>query len=291
MELHQLRYFLAVAERKHFTRAAEAVHVSQPALSKQIAVLERELGTPLFTRARGNIALTAAGEDLLPFARRILSDVETARLEVRELAGLQRGRLRVGATPTLLTGLLPGVLHRYHDAYPGIDLFVEETGSRDLVRLLADGSLDLALIILPLHAHDPALRTVRLLREALVVATDGSIRAASLRIAELGRYPLVMFREGYDLRDVTLAAFRRARVIPRFAIEGGEMDAVLRFVEEGLGVAVVPEMVIALRPKLRGIALARPGLTRTVALALRRDVAPSAAARAFRDLLLDALAA
>jgi DNA-binding transcriptional LysR family regulator len=286
MELQQLRYFLAVSDLKHFTRAAEATHVSQPALSKQIAVLERELGSALFSRARGNVALTAAGETLLPFARRIVADADSARLEVRELAGLERGRLRLGATPTLMTGLLPDVLREYHDAHPGIELFVEESGSRDLVHLLADGSLDLALIILPLHAHDPALATTPLFRESLVVATDGSVRARSLRVADLARHPLVMFRDGYDLRDVTLAALRRARVTPQFAVEGGEMDAVLRFVEQGLGVAVVPEMVVAARPKLRAIPLVRPALDRTIALAHRRDVAPSAAARSFRDLII-----
>jgi len=285
MELQQLRYFVAVAEHRHFTRAAEAAHVSQPALSKQIAVLERELGSPLFSRARGNVTLTPAGDTLLPFARRILADVEGARIEVRELGGLARGRLRLGATPTLLTGLLASVLREYHDAYPGIELFVEESGSRDLVHLLSDGSLDLALIVLPLHAHDPALRTETVLREELVVVSDGSIRARSLRVADLARYPLVMFREGYDLRDVTLAAFRRARVQPHFAVEGGEMDAVLGFVEAGLGVAVVPKMVVRDRPKLHATPLGRPGLTRTVALAYRRDVEPSAAARAFRVMV------
>jgi DNA-binding transcriptional LysR family regulator len=286
MEIQQLRYFAAVAELKHFTKAAEATHVSQPALSKQIAVLERELGTSLFDRARGNVALTPAGETLLPFARRIIADVDDARLRVRELVGLARGRLRLGATPTIATGLLPGVLRRYHDAYPGIELVVDESGSRDLVQHLADGSLDLALIILPLHAHDPVLETTTLFKEALVVATDGTVKARSLRVADLARHPLVMFRDGYDLRDVTLAALRRARVTPRFAIEGGEMDAVLRFVEHGLGVAVVPEMVLAGRPKLHPVPLSKPGLSRTIAIAHRRDVAPSVAARAFRELLL-----
>src|SRR5581483_4490949 len=231
MEVQQLRYFVAVADLKHFTKAAEATHVSQPALSKQIAVLERELGSRLFNRARGNVTLTPSAEVLLPYARRVLADIDTARTEVRELGGLERGRLRLGATPTLLTGFLPALLKGFHDAHAGIELFVEESGSRDLVHALADGSLDLALIILPLHAHDPALRTEKLFEEDLVVVSDGSIKARSLRVPDLERYPLVMFREGYDLRDVTLAALRRVRVTPRLAIEGGEMDAVLRFVE------------------------------------------------------------
>lgn len=150
MQFQQLLYFVAVAETRHFTRAAERVHVAQPSLSQQIKALERELGAELFSRARGNITLTDAGETLLPLARRILADADTARLEVQELAQLRRGRVRLGATPSICTGLLPDVLRAFHDAHPGIELLIEESGSLDLVRELARGALDLALIALPL---------------------------------------------------------------------------------------------------------------------------------------------
>src|SRR5918992_3434700 len=132
MQLQQLVYFLAVAETRHFTRAAELAHVAQPSLSKQIHNLERELGSELFHRARGNVSLTPAGEVLVPFARRILADVETARLQVHELAELRQGRLRLGATPSLCTGLLAEALVRFRSSYPGIELVVDESGSRDL---------------------------------------------------------------------------------------------------------------------------------------------------------------
>ena len=268
MELNQLRYFIAVADTRHFTRAAQSAHVAQPSLSKQIRTLERELGTQLFRRARGNVTLTPAGETLLPIARRILADVDDARVQVQELVGLARGRLRLGATPSLSTVLLPDALQRFCATYPGIDIFVEERGGRDLVRLLAQGELDLALIILPLQSRDPALATTAFLREPLIVAApvDGSLlRAKSLRVRDLARHPLVMFREGYDLREVTLAACRRERIEPRIAVEGGELDAVLGFVEAGLGIAVVPSMVVEGRPKLRRIPFVAPGMSRTIA--------------------------
>jgi len=293
VQLRQLEYFAAVAETRHFTRAAQSAHVAQPSLSKQIRTLERELGTRLFRRARGNVTLTPAGETLLPLARRILADVEDARVQVQELVGLARGRVRLGATPSLATVLLPDALKRFCASYPGLDIFVEERGGRDIVRLLAQGELDLALIILPLQTHDPALTTTAFLREPLIVAApaDGSlVRARSLRVRDLARLPLVMFREGYDLREVTLAACRRERIEPRIAVEGGELDAVLGFVEAGLGVAVVPSMVVEGRPKLRRVPFASPGLSRTIAFAHRRDVDPSAAAQAFRSVLLEHLA-
>ena len=290
MQFQQLTYFLAVAETRHFTRAAEVSRVAQPSLSKQIRNLEEELGAPLFSRARGNITLTPAGEVLLPLAQRIVTDVETARREVQELAGMRRGRVRLGATPSLCGGLLADALAGFHGRFPGVELQVQESGSRDLIRALGKGELDLALIILPLQSNDPAFVTTPILRENLVVvsaADDPSLRdRTSMRITELRDQPLVMFRRGYDVREATLHACRAAGFEPRLAVEGGEMDAVLRFAEAGLGIAVVPSMVLKNRPGLRGTPLVRPRLLRTIALAHRKDVDPSHAAKAFRHHLM-----
>jgi DNA-binding transcriptional LysR family regulator len=291
MQFQQLLYFVAVAETRHFTRAAERVHVAQPSLSQQIRALEKELGAELFSRARGNVALTEAGEALLPLARRIIADTETARHEVLELVQLRRGRVRLGATPSLCTGLLPEVLRTFHDLHPGIELLIEESGSHDLVRDLARGALDLALVVLPLPAASPALTTVELLREDLVVVSSaaGPAPRSPVRIADLQGEPLVMFRHGYDLRELTVAACRAAGFEPSFTVEGGEMDAVLGFVRAGLGLAVVPSMVAARAGLgLRVTALAGPGLRRTIALAHRSDVAPPRAARELQKVLLAA---
>lgn len=291
MQLQQLVYFLAVAQTRHFTRAAELAHVAQPSLSKQIHNLERELGSELFHRARGNVSLTPAGEVLVPFAKRILADVETARLQVNELAELRRGRLRLGATPSLCTGLLSDALACFRGRYPGIDLIIEESGSRDLVRQVAEGAIDLAVITSPLHRGDPTLDSVPILREQLTVAVPRHLEPGleSFRIEDLRERSLVMFREGYDLRATTLAVCQRAGFQPRFAIEGGEMDAVLSFVEAGLGVAVVPSMVLPGRPNLRGVPFVPPVPTRTIALAHRSDVHPTRAAQEFRRILLHLL--
>src|SRR5438093_11290987 len=130
IELHQLRYFVAVAEERHFTKAARGLRVAQPSVSRAIRVLEEELGTPLFHRMKGNVALTPAGEALLPWARRVLGDLEAAASEVRELTELRRGRLALGATPSLSTSLLPRALARFHETYPGVELVASEAGSR-----------------------------------------------------------------------------------------------------------------------------------------------------------------
>jgi DNA-binding transcriptional LysR family regulator len=281
VELHQLRYFVAVADDRHFTRAARRLRVAQPSVSRAIRVLEEELGTPLFHRMKGNVAVTAAGDVLLPWARRVLADIEGAASEVRELTDLRRGRLAVGATPSLTMTLLPPALSRFHAAYPGVDLVLHEAGSRDLVGELEQGALDVALVILPLH--NDILETTPLLREELVLAVHKGHALASrtrITIADLKGVPLVMFRDGYDLRAATISACRRAGFEPSFALEGGEMDGVLRLAAAGLGAAVVPSLVLDPAGPLRAIRLAGP-LTRTIGFANRRDRPLSRAGREF----------
>ncbi|HEX3649816.1 MAG TPA: LysR family transcriptional regulator [Pseudonocardiaceae bacterium] len=292
MQLHQLAYFVAVADTRHFTRAAERMRVAQPSLSQQVRALERDVGAELFHRIRGNLTLTEAGETLLPFARRILADAESARQAVRELDELGRGRVRLGATPSLCTGVLPAILADFRAAYPGIELTVHEGGSRDLQTELTEGALDLAMIIDSRLRDQSGLATRPLLIEELVVISaidrPAPVRRARMRIADLKDQPLVMFRRGYDLRDATLDACRAEGFQPSFAIEGGEMDAVLEFVRAGIGIAVVPSTVV--RERFRVTRFAEPGLSRVVRLAYRRDVEPSRAVRALRDAVTRYLA-
>ncbi|MDN5732576.1 MAG: LysR family transcriptional regulator, partial [Yaniella sp.] len=122
MNLEQLQSFLTVAETGHFTNAAAELHVAQPTLSRHISTLETELGSELFNRARGNITLTAAGETLLPVASRMLADAEHIRFQMQELAGLRRGRVRLGAPPSMCVSVVAEVVGPYHQAYPGVDL-------------------------------------------------------------------------------------------------------------------------------------------------------------------------
>lgn len=291
MNLEQLRGFLEVARVGHFTRAAETLHLTQPSLSRQIASLEHDLGSELFHRARGHISLTAAGETLLPLARRMLADAETVRREMAELAGLQRGRVRLGATPTLCVSIVADAVAAFHAAHPGIELHLTERGSRGLVEELTSGALDLALVISSDANPDtaPSLHRNRLLTEELVVVGGGDSPfggRSTVTLKDLARMPQIAFPTSYDLRGTMDEAFRAAGLAPSMVLEGAEMDAVLRFVELQMGVALVPAMVLKDRPGLSSVRLAEPRLTRTISLARRQDVNLTRAAAQMQRTIL-----
>ncbi|TCC54267.1 LysR family transcriptional regulator [Kribbella pittospori] len=292
MQLHQLAYFVAVADTRHFTHAAELLRIAQPSVSQQVRALERDVGAELFHRIRGNLSLTEAGETLLPIARRILADTETAYRSVRELDELHRGRVRLGATPSLCTGLLPTMLAGFRTAYPGIDLTLRESGSRDLQNDVSEGLLDLAMIVDSRLRDHGRLATQPLFVEELVVISaknrPAPVRRARMKILDLEGRPLVMFRGGYDLRDATVDACRAEGFEPSFAIEGGEMDAVLECVDAGMGIAVVPSTVA--KDRFRVTRFEAPGLSRVVRLTYREEIKPSKAVLALHNTITNHLA-
>lgn len=294
--LEQLRGFVTIAATGHFTRAAERLHVAQPTLSRQVSTLEAELGHTLFHRIRGGVTLTTAGERLLPIARRMLADAESARSEMAELAGLTTGRIRLGATPTLATSLVVDVVAEFHERHPGVAIEIRERGSRSLIAELIEGSLDLALIVTTVAsgAARAVLELEPILTERLVAVSAAAQpdpfagrRGEAVSLRALARAPQVVFPESYDLRVATDAAFGRAGLQPEVVVEGVEMDAALRFAERGMGVAVVPAMVAAQRPALRATPIAEPSLTRTVSIARRSDMVPAHASAALQERIRD----
>ena len=228
MQLHQLSYALAVAEEQSFTRAAARLHLAQPSLSRQVRLLEHELGVVLFNRGpgQGPVTLTPDGSALLPFMQRVMADVEATGAEARALSGMARGRMAVGATPSLITSALAPALVEFHASHPGIDLSVVEGGSHQLVPQVASGEVDLALVVLPVT--DPLVVTTPLFDDPLVLATAAHHPYATrrrVRVRDLDGLDLVMFREGYDLRAVTLAACLDAGVEPHWCARGARWPA------------------------------------------------------------------
>jgi DNA-binding transcriptional LysR family regulator len=288
--LHQLRCFVAVADEGQFTSAAESLGLAQPSLSSQIGRLEQTLGVDLFLRTHRPVELTDAGQTLLPIARRALGSIEDVVRAVAEVEDLRRGHVMVGATPSLGATLLPRVLARFHEHHPDITLSVFERHSDDLAELLESGSLDLALAILPMR-RGSLEHTVLAIEEIVVMVRSDHPFAAQdeVRLDQLRDEPLIMFREGYNLRSATLGAFERAGFVPHVALDGAEIGSISAFVKAGLGVALVPGIVVGSEPDVVVRPLASPRLERAIGLVLRASRPPSRSAAALIQEITDFL--
>lgn len=285
----QLEYFVAVAEELNFTRAAARCHVVQSALSYQIAKLERESGVALFERTSRSVALAPGGLVLLPRARHILAELDQAAAELTALAGVLTGRLRLGmigsaaAAPVVADGLVT-----FHRRHPGVDITVEDTGSADMAGRVRSGELDLAFVGL-FADQVPVDLTHRVVAvEPLVAVLPAGHRLAAspgaIELGDLAGEEFVEMRPESGLRRQVDAAADRAGLRRSIAFELSTSDHVVRFVQLGFGVALVPASAAAgrdLAARPLGDAQARHPVS-----LVHRSPAPSApAARAFLGLL------
>jgi len=245
MELHQLEYFVAVAEESSFTRAASRVHVAQPGVSAQVRRLESELGQQLLDRSGRRVRLTDVGTAVLPFARAALDAVANARLAVDELAGLVRGQVKVGMVSGCALPMLAELLASFHTVYPGVSIALTEDNSDRLVELLREGQLDLALIGTA-GPPTPGIQAVVIIDEELVAVCDtGHPLAASesVTVGELRDVPLVSLPRGTGVRTALDAACAEAGFTPRIGFEASALPMVAQLATRGLGVAIVPVSV------------------------------------------------
>lgn len=296
MELRQIEAFVEVARRLNFTRAARALHVAQPAVSQHIARLEAELGVALFDRGGRAVRLTEAGERLVPFAERVLADIAAAHHAIATLRNLFAGRINVGVTPTVATHLLPRVLAAYRERHPQIEVALREGGAGALVTMVERGAVDLAVVVLPVE--HPTIATEPLFTEDLMLAVAASSPLArsagrAVPLSAVASEPFILYRASYHLRSATINGCRAAGFEPRVALEGGEMETVLRMVAAGLGVSLVPQLAFegAPRPGVVALRVSVPPLTRTLAIARRHDRRLGPAAEAFLATLRAVVAA
>ncbi len=270
-ELRQLRHFVAVAERLHFGRAAAALHISQPPLSRSIQDLEARVGATLLARSRRKVELTPEGARFLEEARRILALLERAVQDVGSMAGGERGRLRLGFVSLADYGVLPGLLKDYKAARPGVSLALREMLSPDQAAALAAGELDFGLLLPPVADAD--LEHIVVQRERFVaalparhrLARDVGRKAGRIAVRDLANDAFVMVPRAIapGLYDIVAALAARAGFAPRVAQEAIQMQTVVSLVSSGLGVALVPASVANLGRRgvaYREIADAHPRL-------------------------------
>lgn len=244
MEMRQLRYFLAVAEAQNFTRAAEAVHVSQPSLSVQIAALEEELGAPLFDRLGRRVALTQAGQILREHAQRVIRELEQGAQAIQELKGAGGGRLLVGVLSTVNSYLIPPLVSQFRQRFPLVHLQIQARPSADIVADLLANRLDLGLCLLPVDSE--RLATSRLFDETLCLVAPAASRhlGARMRMKELANLPLVLMPADYCLRKMIEAECAAAGVRPQVSVEMTSPEGILDAVKQGAGLTVLPELFV-----------------------------------------------
>jgi LysR family hydrogen peroxide-inducible transcriptional activator len=243
MEMHQLRYFVAVAEAGSFSRAAERCHVSQPSLSQQIIKLEGELGRSLFDRAGRRVLLTEAGRMLLDHARSILMTAENATHQLKEAGGDGIGRLAVGVIPTIAPYLLPAVIAAFTRTRPKIELVIQEDYTQRVVAGLCDGSLDIGIAAMPINNDQLVVEPLGI--DPLLVVFPSRHRLAKKRkvsFAELRSEPFVLINDLHCLGEQVTSFCRSHEIEPRVVCLSSQISTVQALVALGQGVSLLPEM-------------------------------------------------
>ncbi len=267
MEIHQLRYFRAVAECRSFTRAAKRENVSQPSLSQQVMKLESELGAKLFSRKGLAVALTSFGEALLPKVETILQQLREAQIQISEMVGVDNGRVTLGVIPTVAPFLLPNLLSGFLKMHPLIEVKVREDCSGALLEWLREETIDLGIMPLSIDADD--LLHTELMHEKLfaIVGNEHPLQnEKQLSLEQLSGAPFLLLKDGHCFRDDTLAAFRLASVEPRIIFESGCFLTILNMVKAGIGISVMPEMAVCQDSGCKFIPIASDRPVRTIAL-------------------------
>ncbi len=288
MEIQRLRYFVALVREKSFARAAAAMRVSQPTLSQQIALLERELGVTLARRLRGGVTPTEAGRDFLKRAVNILAELDYAAQEAAAHAGRMSGVLRLGAIPTVAPYVLPDLVASFVKAHPGVTVEARENVTERLEQLIQSGEIDCAFVALPIRTEN--LKRIVLREEQLFVAVPAGHAASGtgeMKWKDIGDESWLMLEESHCLGAQTRELCAGKGLNPKVALRGSQISTLVEMVARGLGVAVVPEMAGERLPKgVKLIPFAGKKPTRTVALVMRRDAhLASPALRAFADFV------
>jgi len=271
--LKHLRYFEALARQGHFGRAAEGLSISQPALSLQMKELEEILGAPLVERGPRQIRLTGLGEEVALRARDILRGVDEVASLAQASSWPLSGRLRIGIIPTIARYLLPRVLRQLGQRFPDLALHPREAVTAKLVRDLAEGRLDLAMVALPVS--EPWLAEHPLFDEDFLLVRPASQSTAPVpRVEDLGQMPLLLLEEGHCFRDQAIAACKLPRTPKGEIMEGSSLSTLVQMVAAGLGVTLIPEMAARVESRAAPVTLQRladPQPSRTVGLVWRQS--------------------
>lgn len=271
--LKHLRYFEALAQQRHFGRAADISAISQPALSVQIKELENLLGAPLVERSARQLRLTPLGQDFAERARAILKAVDELGDLARASTGPLSGRLRIGVIPTVAPYLLPAVIKELAARFPALDLRPREAITQSLVDDLLAGRMDLAIVALPVS--EPSLHEEPLFTEDFILVRPLCDAAKPVpRPESLREMRLLLLEEGHCFRDQAISFCRMGGDVPRDLMEGSSLSTLVQMVGAGIGVTLIPEMAVTVETRSAPVATARlpaPAAARTIGLVWRKS--------------------
>jgi LysR family hydrogen peroxide-inducible transcriptional activator len=269
--LRQLRYFDALVRHGHFGRAAEACSISQPALSMQIKEMEEALGGVLLERGGRRVALTPFGEELLQRVREIIRSVDELGDFARASRDRLAGRLRVGMIPTIAPYLLPKVIENLARLHPELDLHVRETLTPKLIKEVAEGRLDTAIVALPVS--EPSLTEIALFKENFLLVRPGEQNGKPVPGREsLREMKLLLLEEGHCFRDQALS-FCNIQA-PREVLDASSLSTLVQMVGAGIGVTLIPEMAVEVETRSASVSVARfksPQPSRTIGMVWRKS--------------------
>lgn len=296
MKLDQLTAFRAVVRARGFGRAAEELHLTQPAISKQVRALETELGTRLLERGRG-VRLTPAGEILLSYADRVCGLVDSARQELADASDLQRGALSIASTQTMAAYLLPRVIDRYRRGFPDVKLRLETAWVPSILDRVVSRRADfgLAILVAPQSSRYPQLVFEPLGSSELIFVAAADHPAARKKVRTLGELhdvPWVLSHDGCQFRAYLERVFAQRNLTMNVAVEVTGMDVLRRLLLLGLGISIVPKALVREdleRGRLRAFRVRGVTPRSQSCIVYRRDKYLSRAMRAFLDLVREAV--
>ncbi|HEU5327705.1 MAG: LysR family transcriptional regulator [Thermomicrobiales bacterium] len=292
LNFNRLRLFLAVAEQGSVTRAAEALHISQPAVTRALHELERDTGLPLVEHVGRGIALTEAGRLLASYARRLFDLVAEAERALDETRGLRQGRLAVGASTTIGIYLLPEVLGVYRAQYPGIELFLDIGNTTVIAERLQRRLLDIALVEGPVDAAELGLAVTPYRDDdlVLIVAPGHSLAGRRVTSADLAALQWILREPGSGTRAVVDRALAAVGITPQTSLELGSTEAIKRAVAAGLGVSIVSHLAVGQELALGRLAVVPVddlNITRQLTILQRVNTRPQPVGLALLRLLSD----
>jgi LysR family transcriptional regulator, cyn operon transcriptional activator len=290
--LRPLRYVLTVAEVKNFTRAAEMLHVSQPALSQQIRQIERELGSAIFDRGARVVGLTEFGRVYIEHAQKALEHLEAGKRAVHDVRDLASGLLRLAYTPTFAEYLIAPALRHFQNAYPSIAIDASERPLEDIEIGLERGELDLGIGFTDARSEEIDAQPLFSEHIALLVATGHLLakRRRAVTLAQLQDIPMALLSTDFVVRKFADAYFRANQVSPPVMLQANALGTVLKSVKHGRLATILPSAVLREHRGLVSLPLDPPLPERTVALLTRKRSSRTLAAKAFSDMLFDLIA-